>query len=89
MSRRTERIDDLIRAELSDLILRELRDPRVSLVTVTRVEITGDRAKKKFIVRHFHLAALTGVSFCNQPADKVEAAKTEIREWPREVKRYD
>lgn len=42
MSRRTERIDDLIRAELSDLILRELRDPRVSLATVTRVEITGD-----------------------------------------------
>ena len=55
----------------------------------TRVEVIGDRAKKKFIVRHFHLAALMGLSLCNQPADKIEAAKTEIREWPREVKRYD
>jgi NAD(P)H-nitrite reductase large subunit len=55
----------------------------------TRVEVIGDRAKKKFMVRHFHLAALMGVSLCNQPADKVDAAKTELREWPREIKRYD
>jgi NADPH-dependent 2,4-dienoyl-CoA reductase/sulfur reductase-like enzyme len=55
----------------------------------TRVEIQGDRAKKKFIIRHFHLATLMAVSLCNQNADKVEAAKTEVRDWPREVKRYD
>lgn len=55
----------------------------------TRVELAGDRAKNKFIVRHFHLAALTGVSLCNQPAEKVETAKTEVRDWPREIKRYD
>lgn len=55
----------------------------------TRVEVTGDRAKKKFIIRHFHLSALTGVSLCNQPEEKIEAAKAEIREWPREIKRYD
>jgi NADPH-dependent 2,4-dienoyl-CoA reductase/sulfur reductase-like enzyme len=55
----------------------------------TRVEVLNDRAKKKFIVRHFHLASLQGVSLCNQSADKVEAAKTEIKDWPREIKRYD
>jgi len=55
----------------------------------TRVEVVGDRAKKKFIVRHFHLASLMGVVLCNQPADKIEAAKAEIRDLPREVKRYD
>jgi NAD(P)H-nitrite reductase large subunit len=55
----------------------------------TRVELVGDRAKQKFIVRHFHLAALTGVSLCNQPEEKLEAAKAEIRDWPREIKRYD
>jgi NADPH-dependent 2,4-dienoyl-CoA reductase/sulfur reductase-like enzyme len=55
----------------------------------TRFEVTGDRAKKKFIVKHYHLAALMGVSLCNQPADKIEAAKTEVRECPREIKRYD
>jgi len=55
----------------------------------TRVEVVGDRAKHKFIVRHYHLAALMGVSLCNQSEDKVEAAKNEIRECPREIKRYD
>ena len=55
----------------------------------TRVEIQGDRAKKRFTIRHFHLATLMAVSLCNQHADKVEAAKAEVRDWPREVKRYD
>ena len=49
----------------------------------TRIEIEGDRAKKKFIVRHYQLTALTGVVLCNQPAEKVEAAKEQIRTWPR------
>jgi ribosome-binding factor A len=42
MSQRTERIGDLIRAELADLIRRELRDPRVALASVNRVEVSGD-----------------------------------------------
>jgi ribosome-binding factor A len=42
MSLRTERIADLIRAELSELIRRELRDPRVALATVTAVEVSAD-----------------------------------------------
>ncbi len=36
MSRRTDRVEDLLRAELSDLILREVQDPRVRLATVHR-----------------------------------------------------
>ena len=42
MSRRTERISDLLRAELSDLILREIKDPRIRLVSLTGVEVTSD-----------------------------------------------
>ncbi len=49
----------------------------------TRVEIEGDRAKKKFIVRQFALTQLMNVILCNQPPEKAEAAKTELREWPR------
>ena len=55
----------------------------------TRIEIDGDRAKKKFVVRQFHLNALMNVVMCNQPPEKVEAAKTLVREFPREVKRYE
>ncbi len=49
----------------------------------TRIEFEGDLAKKKFIVRTFQLSALTGVALCNQPPEKLEAAKTQLREWPR------
>lgn len=42
MSLRTDRIADLIRTELSELIRRELRDPRVALATVTGVEVSAD-----------------------------------------------
>ena len=49
----------------------------------TRLEIEGDREKKKFLVRHFVLGQLMGVAFCNKPAEKIEAAKAELRAWPR------
>ena len=42
MSRRTDRVSDVLRAELSDLLLREVHDPRVKLASVTSVEVTSD-----------------------------------------------
>ena len=42
MTRRTDRMSDLVRAELSDLILREIKDPRIRLVSLTGVEVTSD-----------------------------------------------
>lgn len=42
MSRRTDRVSDLLRAELSDLLLREVHDPRVKLASVTAIEVTSD-----------------------------------------------
>ncbi|HET9228379.1 MAG TPA: 30S ribosome-binding factor RbfA [Thermoanaerobaculia bacterium] len=42
MTRRTERMSDLVRAELSELILREMKDPRIRLVSLTGVDVTSD-----------------------------------------------
>lgn len=42
MSRRSDRVGDLIRAELSDLLLREVKDPRVKLASITAVDVTSD-----------------------------------------------
>ncbi|MFP5288564.1 MAG: 30S ribosome-binding factor RbfA [Thermoanaerobaculia bacterium] len=42
MTRRTDRMSDLVRAELSDLILREIKDPRIKLVSLTEVDVTSD-----------------------------------------------
>jgi ribosome-binding factor A len=42
MSQRTQRIADQIRAELADLLLREIRDPRVRLATISQVVVSAD-----------------------------------------------
>ena len=38
MSQRTDRLDSQIRHELMDLLQREMQDPRLGFVTITRVE---------------------------------------------------
>lgn len=43
MSRRTDRVNDLIREELSKLIREELNDPRLhGLLTITKVDVSPD-----------------------------------------------
>ena len=49
-SRRTKRISEAIKKEVSSIILNDLNDPRVSFVTVTKVEISSDLKKAKIFV---------------------------------------
>lgn len=42
MSQRTERIDQLLREEIGNIISRELTDPRIGFATITDVETTPD-----------------------------------------------
>lgn len=42
MSTRTEKVSDLIRDEVSRLLLRELRDPRIGFATVTGASVSPD-----------------------------------------------
>jgi ribosome-binding factor A len=44
MTRRTERLNDVILREISQVIQKEIRDPRIGFVTVSRVDITRDLA---------------------------------------------
>lgn len=44
---RNRKIADAIQRELSELIRLELRDPRVSMVTLTAVDVTRDNAHAK------------------------------------------
>ena len=48
MSRgRPQKVADLIQRELSDLLRRELRDPRVGMVTLTAVDVSPDLSHAK------------------------------------------
>jgi ribosome-binding factor A len=42
MTTRQERIKELLRTEISDIIHREIRDPRLGFVTVTDAEVSKD-----------------------------------------------
>ncbi len=47
---RTERIADFLKQELGSLIQRELRDPRVGMVSVTDVQVSRDLTHAKVYV---------------------------------------
>jgi len=42
VSTRTDRVSDLIKDEISRLLLREVRDPRVGFVTITGASVSPD-----------------------------------------------
>ncbi len=47
---RVEKVQELMKQEVSKMILRELKDPRIGFVTVTQVELTGDLREAKIYV---------------------------------------
>ena len=47
---RVEKVHELMKQEISQIILRELKDPRIGFVTVTSVECTGDLREAKVYV---------------------------------------
>lgn len=50
---RLERVGDLLKEELSELILREVKDPRIGFVTITEVRVSADlRHARVYIVTH-------------------------------------
>jgi ribosome-binding factor A len=46
-SGRPQKLGDLIQRELSDLLARELRDPRVGMLTITGVDVSPDLSHAK------------------------------------------
>lgn len=58
MKYRKDRLEELIRRIVSEIIMRELKDPRIGFVTVTGVELSRDYAEAKI-----------GVSILGSPTD--------------------
>lgn len=42
MSRRTDRVGEAIQALVADLLVREIKDPRIGLVTITAARVSPD-----------------------------------------------
>lgn len=47
---RIEKLQELIKQEMSKMLLKEIKDPRIGFVTVTDVEMTGDLREAKIYI---------------------------------------
>lgn len=48
--KRTERLNDLIRSEIADILATKVKDPRIGFVTLTTVDVTPDLRYAKVFV---------------------------------------
>ncbi|MHB8172997.1 MAG: 30S ribosome-binding factor RbfA [Nitrospirota bacterium] len=48
--KRADRVSEQIRAELSDILLRKTKDPRIGFVTITRVKLSDDLQNARVFV---------------------------------------
>ncbi len=48
--KRSERVADLIKMEIADILIKKIKDPRVGFVTVTGVDVTDDLRYAKIYV---------------------------------------
>ncbi len=50
MSHRANRVGEQMKKELSEIIGRKIKDPRIGFVTVTDVQVTGDLQQAKVFI---------------------------------------
>lgn len=64
MTRRQDRVADLVRLQISRILLRDIHDPRVRMASVTHVEMSPD-------LRYARIS----VSVLGSEAERIEAAR--------------
>lgn len=80
MTRRTERINSQLREEISDLLRRNVKDPRIGgLVSITEVDVSPDLRQAKVYV------SVLGTE--EEKAATFEALKAAARFLQRELRR--
>jgi ribosome-binding factor A len=94
MSQRTDRLDSQIRAELMQLIQREMKDPRVGFATVTRVETARDLGSARVWVSVLgsdeeRSAAIQAITDAAPWLRRQLAARLTVRHVPQLVIRHD
>ena len=94
MSRRTERLGEEIREEVAQLIVGELKDPRIGFVTVTRVEVTPDLRTARVYVgvlgtEKQRQASLTGLRQATGFLRRALGQRLRLRYTPELVFTYD
>lgn len=50
VKQRSQRLGELLKQDISDILLKEVKDPRIGFVSVTDVEVSGDLRHAKVFV---------------------------------------
>ncbi|MXY35389.1 MAG: 30S ribosome-binding factor RbfA [Dehalococcoidia bacterium] len=96
MSRRTSRVSELLREEISDLVQRDLKDPRLegALLSITEVEVSGDLRTAAVFVSHLGTAeerdeALAGLQSAASYLERELRRRLRMRRTPSLTFRFD
>lgn len=96
MSMRTTRVNELLRAEISELLLREVKDPRVSrgMVTITEVQVSPDLRHAVVYVSHLgteaeRKEALEGLKNSSHFLHRELVHRLSLRNVPELVFKFD
>lgn len=76
MPKRLERVNQLVREEISHLLQRELKDPRLGFVTVTEVDVAPDLRSARVYV-----SVLGSEADWRSSLAALDSAKGYIRNW--------
>ena len=92
--KRADRVADLIKAEISDILLKRVRDPRIEHVTITGVKMTDDlRSAKVFFVQMGHdtcgKETMTGIQKATGFLRRELGIKLQLRYVPDIIFVYD
>ncbi|NLV68375.1 MAG: 30S ribosome-binding factor RbfA [Spirochaetes bacterium] len=88
MKYRKDRLEELIRRIVSEIIMRELKDPRIGFVTVTGVELSKDYAEAKIGISILGSSAevrkgMEGIRSSSGYVQKLLGKELKIRILPR------
>lgn len=93
---RTTRVGELLRAEISELLLREVKDPRVGrgMVTITEVQVSPDLRRAVVFFSHFgteeeRAEALEGLVHSAPFLHRELVQRLSLRHVPELVFRFD
>lgn len=91
--KRTDRIADVMQRELSQIIQKEMKDPRISMVTISEIKVSKDLSfAKVFVSVMFEEKAEETLKALNNAAKFLRtelARKIQIRTMPQLIFIYD
>ena len=93
-NKRAIRVGELLKEEISQIVLREMKDPRIGFVSITDVEVSGDLRHAKVFISVYGTdkekeETLNGLQQAQGFVRKLVGERVKIHHTPEIIFRYD